>query len=228
MSIKSYAQLNEKFIQKEGFEDCFPCNIEAKLPFCKSWEDTPWSHVFLYSNCNNQIPQNPQGFQFAHEGSSYAGVLLLRDIRHQYFKEGGNKTTFHMREYLRLKLQAPLVEGKTYSFSCYVSLSDKSAFGIGHLSIDVSQSRIKPAYKFYSSLRSSKPIPLKGKYSIDNRVDWVKIGAQFTARGKERFITVGLFSNEIKYSYYKKLIKNSPSNTNGCFYYIDDVEIKEL
>ena len=89
------------------------------------------------------MPSNDYGFQYPHEGKAYAALHVIDDARHVFFKEGGNKTTFRSRGFMRLILRQSLIKNHKYAFLCQVTLSERSAFNVEHLFIDLSTRRLR-------------------------------------------------------------------------------------
>ena len=230
--FSSAAQQNapkQKLTYTEGFERCFPCNDEQKLAFCKGWEDTPVSRVFVMSDCNNAVPYNPYGTQYPFEGKGYAALRVLRNTRMEYNKEGGDKTTYRMRDYMRLVLPHTLEKGKRYAFSFYVSLAERSAFSALCLAVDVSTRRLKQDEKWTALLKADNAFELRNKTALSDTVNWHHLSTTITAKGGERFVTIGIFKQGLSFSSYRGLVENAyKPKGNGSTYFIDNVTIMEL
>ncbi|MBU6123384.1 hypothetical protein [Hymenobacter siberiensis] len=228
LSFLSLGQQKKLFFT-EGFENCLPCNEKQNLSFCAGWEQTPASKVFIMSSCNEAMPYNAYGFQYPFEGNAYAALHVIDDARLVYNKEGGDRTTFRSRGYMRLILHNALMQNHKYKFSCNLSLGEGSAFSIGNLFVDISTRRLKQECSYTASLKADNAFKLTGGAAMRDTIRWNQVSTEFTAKGGERFITIGLFKGGLKFSDYKKLLKNAPNpKGNGCNYFIDNVEIKEL
>lgn len=181
------------------------------------------------ADCNSAMPSNGFGFQYPFEGKAYAGLNVIQDARQVFNKQGGNKATFRSRGYMRLILAQPLVKNHKYKFSLYVTLGERSAFGVSNLYIDVSERRLKQDKADTACLVADNSFMLTGGRAMYDTINWNNINTEFTAKGGERFITIGLFKGGLSYSGYMALLKN-PSNSkgNGCNYFIDNIELREL
>ena len=154
---------------------------------------------------------------------------MIDDARNVFNREGGNKTTFRSRGYMRMVLRMPLIQKRKHLFSCYLTLSERSAFSIEHLFIDVSPKRLKQERDYTAALKPNNAFALTGGEAMRDTVNWNKVSTVFVAKGGEWFITIGLFTGGLRFSEYMRLLKSAPNpKGDGCDYFIDNVELKEL
>lgn len=158
--------------------------------------------------CQSCIPNNIFGVQPSFSGNGYAGIFVDWPTFPDY------------REYIQAELSSPLVPGAQYSFSMAVSLaeySENAADGIEvHLSerrpLDVSTSDgffdIEPTFSFDTI--------------IVQKTDWVELSVCFTAKGNERFITIGNFKTRAE----TRVVPVSGGREENVYYYIDEVVIR--
>lgn len=154
---------------------------------------------------------------------------MIDDARHVFNEEGGNKTTFRSRGYMRLILRQSLIQNHKYAFLYQITLSERSAFNVEHLFIDLSTRRLKQERNYTAELKSDNAFPLTGGEAMHNAVNWNKVSIEFVAKGEDRFVTIGLFTGGLQFFDYMKLLKTTPNpKGHGCDYFIDNIELKEL
>ena len=130
---------------------------------------------------------------------------------------------------MRLILHQPLIQNHKYAFSCQITLSERSAFNVEHLFIDLSTKRLKQERNYTAALKSDNTFPLTGVEAMHDTVNWNKISTEFVAKGGERFVTIGLFTGGLRFSDYMKLLKTAPNpKRDRCDYFIDNIELKGL
>ena len=143
------------------------------------------------------------------------------------------------REYLQTQLKEPLRAGETYRVSFYVSLSEYSSGAVATIGALFTEDRIGDTVR---SVLMNKEIRQLAQgvsqtiasyyepqvvndfnYVLGDTKTWVQVGGTFTARGGERFMTIGNF-----YPASQSNIVDLDSLTYllpGAYYYIDDVSV---
>lgn len=225
------AQTGGNLVYNPSFEEhrrC-PTKIEAMGIMREAdawWQPTGGSSDYFNAcggrECN--VPRNKMGVQEAHSGEAYCGIYCSQEL---------------YREYLQTELKAPLVGGKRYKVSFWVSLAEKSPHATATLGAILTPERVEDSARGILMEREMSQIGGNGSQSIAtyftpqvvNEVDrilndtkgWTEIEGEFVAEGGERFLTIGNF-----YSFNKSNVV-STTNTNtplqGAYYYIDDVEV---
>jgi OOP family OmpA-OmpF porin len=180
--------------------------------------DTTWP--------SGSVPYNYYyGFQYAHTGVSYAGILT--------FVNGGNDTSFpytgntysEARNYIQAKLSDSLKAGKTYYVTFYTNLQNASNYACSSLGAYLSDSalvfnngpNLGPIKSYLTPQVSNDP----KKQELTDTLNWMKISGAFIAKGGEKYIIIGNFKND-SLSYVHYLGKIYSENLQA-YYYIDDV-----
>lgn len=217
-TLGSQAQTN--LIPNSSFEAATECKpgsgiYKGKVP---SW-NRPLNHTgkcryFTPCNPNNtawNTLQNNWGTQAPNAGTAYAGV--------ETYSVGTNPK----RSYLQTSLNTPLIAGRTYQATMYVSLADKSQYATDGIGMYFSTTAIAGSGKLnlnYTPQVASTTI-------LNNKTTWVQITGTFVATGGERYLTIGNFKNDIN-----TLKQNFGSGTgmgsNCSFYYVDNLSVIEL
>jgi gliding motility-associated-like protein len=166
-----------------------------------------------FTNCGGYFntPKNNFGYQMPHSGNGYAGIHLFANILDP-------PETY--REYLQVRLLKPLLKGKEYKFSCFLSLSEVFAFPVNRIGIFFSDTVVDQDN--YEKLPFTPQIEYQNGYITDT-LNWVPFEGSYLARGGEEFLIIGNFySNEetpiLGYDYKRGL---SP------YYFVDDVSLHE-
>lgn len=163
-------------------------------------------------------PENVYGSEEAKEGNNYVGITA-----YSY----GNKVP---RSYIMTKLDAPMKKGLKYCVKFNVSLAEASKYACNNL-----------AARFDSRARGTEAkVPMIADKDeellmhFDNemkiqsaRYNWTEICGVYTARGNEKYITIGNFRSDedTKSERMKKDPAVSVKQIIAAYYYIDDISV---
>ena len=212
----------------EEYREC-PRKIDAlgTLTIVDAWFQPTAGSADYYNVCGARdcgVPKNKLGIQDAHYGNGFCGIYC-------------SKTDY--REYLQTQLKEPLKAGEMYRVSFYVSLSEYSSGAVATIGALFTDERVGDTVR--SVLMDKKVRHLAPGISqtvasyfepqIVNDYDrvltdtkaWMQISGVFTAKGGERFMTIGNFypaahSNVVDLDSLTYLLP-------GAYYYIDDVSV---
>lgn len=178
------------------------------------WESTTWGSSDYLHSCSNPsdvgIPLNNEGWQYAVSGEGYAGLILKAHSGGDY------------REYLTAPLATPLLGGKYYKVSFYISLADTRC-GLRQIGAYMSEERPPYVWGEFRTLDEYTPqVESNGGY-LNDTMNWMLVEGCFRAEGGEAFITIGNFHNNA----------NTPldptcSSSIVAYYYMDDVFLGEV
>lgn len=142
-------------------------------------------------------------------GRNYAGIVVY-DADNENF-----------REYLQIKLSDFLEINKKYVISLAVALSNGSYFATNGLQIHLSNDSLLS--NNWNVLPADEIIPLSNNL-ISNTKEWRVFKLQYTARGGERFLTLGNFLSDAQTLRQRV---SSEQNMKVSYVLIDQVEIIE-
>jgi outer membrane protein OmpA-like peptidoglycan-associated protein len=193
------------------------------------WQPTAGSSDY-FNACGGrecQVPRNKMGVQNARTGLAYCGIYCSQE---------------HYREYLQTELRQPLVAGRHYRVSFWVSLAEKSPYAVAPLGAFLTPDRISDTTWDLLMHRESTDYDLQGNQSIatfytpqvvydgDSAIVesnvWVEVSGDIVASGGERFLTIGNFASFNRSRVTR--IENGNSILPGAYYYIDDVSVLPL
>ena len=170
-----------------------------------------------------EIPNNLcVGNQSPRNGYGYAGLFA-------YLPSGS-------REYLEGELSAPLVPGKQYLVSMYVSLADFSTVSIDNIGISLRTSRTQVLN--FLPLNFTPQLTSPDNVFLSDKQSWVNVSAIITADQAYQFLVIGNFktnaaTDTIRVADPSGLL--SGGTFPGCatlsgsaYYFIDDVMISEV
>ena len=172
-------------------------------------------YAVLFNGCNYSfagVPANSVCTQSARTGNGYAGIEVLSIL-------GPNHYSY--RQYIETEMKATLEKGKNYYFSMYFNLCDRfpgfplcfQADSLGAL--------------FTNSVIDKNPqcnvLPLSpdvhpSSLQIQPGSQWHKIDGCYTAKGGEKYITIGNYAAEDKSNC-------SALDTFAYFLFIDDINL---
>ncbi len=203
----------------EMFSDC-PKALGNFNDDVDNWSTPTSGSTDYFHGCSEAMgtPKNFNGTQPADFGEGYAGL---------YFYAPND-----YREYLQAELTVPLVKDRKYRVSFYVSLAERSDFAVKEFGILFSKDRIEIPIKKELSKRhlykktTNKYTFMEVGYSnfYSDTKDWIQVYTQFTAKGAERFMTLGNFKSNAR----TRLFKTKKSAQQGAYYYIDMVMVETL
>lgn len=223
------AQHTENMVFNGSFEEYSTCpqRIDATgiMNGVDAWWQPSKGSSDYFNACGGReclTPRNKMGIQEAHDGVAYCGIYCSKE---------------NYREYLQTELREPLVAGKRYRVSYWVSLADKSPFAVASLGALFTQERINDTT--WNILMQNevtdlgdgqrqvvatyyRPQVVNGEL-LDKNQEWQLITGEFKAKGGERFLTLGNF-NSFNHSYV--VATDFPNAVlSGAYYYIDDVSV---
>lgn len=223
--------LSSNLVFNPSFEDYRECprKIDAlgKLTIVDAWYQPTAGSADYYNICGSRdcgVPRNKLGIQDAHFGNGFCGIYC-------------SKTDY--REYLQTELKEPLKAGEMYRVSFYVSLSEYSSGAVATIGALFTTDRIGDTLRSVLMDKSIKQLApgisqtvatyfepqVVNDYDrvLDDTKAWMQISGVFTAKGGERFMTIGNFypasqSNVVDLDSLTYLLP-------GAYYYIDDVSV---
>lgn len=223
LSFSGMAQDGENLVPNGGFE-----STEKKVKRLGSIaEATGWTSptgvradLFVSSNIPDvSTPLNVYGSETAKEGDNYVGI-----VAYSY----GNKVP---RSYVMNKLESPMKKGMTYCVKFNVSLADASKYASNNL-----------AARFDSRARGTESkVPMIADadeellmhFNNDMKVmtaryGWTEICGVYTAKGGEKYITLGNFMSDedTKSERMKKDSDVKVKEIVAAYYYIDDISVQ--
>jgi outer membrane protein OmpA-like peptidoglycan-associated protein len=176
----------------------------------------------LFDSCSEDMGiKNYNGFQKPKTGTSYAGMYLYTDKNY--------------REYVQGQLSEILEKGKQYRMKFYLSLADKSSYGLKDIQVLITEKQLKACYASNSCEKTIIPSKAtEGNFKLYANTDpiyfsdkesWMAYSFEFTAEGYETYFSIGNFERNPK-TKKQKVLSDSPYFFS--YYYIDDVSIEPI
>lgn len=167
-----------------------------------------------FNECNTSIvgvPSNTRGWQNAHSGVGYCGMVTARQ-----------NSNLDFREYVQLPLESQLTAGACYDVEFFINLAEVAQYNSENIGVYFSDIQL-------GGYPSSQPLPFTPQ--IDNVVgnlpdtaSWTLVSGSFTANGTENFVIVGNFRNAANSN---TILVNAGSTTNAAYVFVDDVSVSE-
>jgi len=241
---------SQNLVKNPSFEDHSICpNRVAYDTFpCTYWRSTYYNGADYYHSCGLSklftVPENLFGYYPAKSGNAYIGLLPIG--------------TDGLMEHIQGELTHPLTKGKQYCVKFYVRVAyEASYYFTWKIGAYLSKERIfniyfKEQWSSYSYIMEPEYVAqvenLKDNYLKDTN-NWEKISGVFTAKGGEKYITIGSFyidapemvkqakiyrkdtNDPIPYILKHILKKNRNHGTENnsigknCYYFVDDVSV---
>ena len=225
------ARAQENLVYNGSFEEHTACpqQIDA-LGIMRGvdawWQPTAGSSDY-FNTCGNKessVPRNKMGNQPAHTGDAYCGIYCSQAA---------------YREYLQTELREPLQAGRNYHVSFFVSLADKSPHAVATIGALFTPDMVSDATS--DILKHREIIEIGGGQTasiatflvpqvmnpagqvLADTKSWVEVSGTFTAKGGERYLTIGNFA-DFNHSAVNDMF-NATAVLQGAYYYIDDVSV---
>jgi OOP family OmpA-OmpF porin len=154
------------------------------------------------------VPQNEQGYQTAHTGVGYAGLIP--------FSAAPN-----YREYIEAQLTSPLTASAAYLVKFYVSLADSSVLAVDRLGAYLSVGSVGPVPNF-APLAVTPQVESPANVQLTNSTGWALVSGVFVASGGEDHIVIGSFHDDASTA----TVPGPGSWPGGAYYYVDDVSVE--
>ncbi len=196
---------------------------------CKEWTMPTLGTSDYFNSCslifNSSIiqfgvPQNYAGFQYAKTGIAYAGLL--------YFDNKGSITNEHKSysEYIQVKLEKKLEEGRLYRLTFFVSnafdFSCSNSIGALFSPVEIHENHdsiIQITPQFQSDL----------DLFFCDTTKWYQLEYIFQADGTEEFLIIGVFTELYDSQYiYNGINVTEQENFVNQYLYVDDVSLFDI
>ena len=186
------------------------------------WQPTKGSSDYFHA-CGGReclTPRNKMGNQAPHNGEAYCGIYCSKE---------------NYREYLQTELKEPLVAGRRYHVSYWVSLADKSPHAVSTLGALLTTERIADStWEILMQRETIDNMQVIATYYrpqvindwsnvLSSTTDWQEVSGDFVAQGGEKYLTIGNFNSFNRSNIHD--IENSNAILQGAYYYIDDVSL---
>ena len=158
------------------------------------------------------VPDNSRGFQYAHSGNAYCGIVIARGNYNQNF-----------REYIEVQFTNTLEADSCYHFEMFFNLANISQFNSDAIQVYISDTLV-------SGITNPYPLPFTPQISnpagnFPDSVNWSVISGDYTASGSENFMIIGNFFDSLN----STLVPfNSATGSNVAFVFIDDVSFTKV
>ena len=174
---------SQNFVPNSSFEDTLWCPTNhAQINAASHWFSPIGggggsSEFFHICNCilpalpgyspgSVCVPNNHFGYQHPHTGNAYSGIVCFWD------------TTWEYRENIEVKLTNVINPTRTYYTEFYVSLSDKSGWGISNIGAYFSKYKLTDCGYCPGIMNLIPHIEYSG-FPIIDTMNWVKISGYF-------------------------------------------------
>ncbi|MDG1572203.1 OmpA family protein [Robiginitalea sp. M366] len=219
-SLLAPAQTN--LIPNPGLEAALRCpghmgNLGADLA---PWQAPTNGTTDYFHACSKRmpVPANFNGYQQPAEGKAYAGLYLYAPLDY--------------REYLQVPLREPLAMGLEYELSFQISLAEGSDYALREVGVLLSDHPVHARTKkvlgrrHWFSRKDAVAYLLTAEtpeYYVDT-LGWMPVRIRFTARGSERFLTLGNFEGNRA----TRTRTTGHGKNKGAYYYMDDFRLQPL
>ncbi len=210
----------QNLVPNGSFEDYRVCpGSYARQPAefrVDHWRALTWGTPDYFNSCSEgeaAVPYNWAGVSDAYDGYGYTGLYTWLGLK-------------DFREYLHCQLTDSLLRDSVYHVQFRYKLSSYSKYSTDRIGMLLSDSletlhndrplRMKPTVEF---VKDSALTPETGS--------WELASAQYRAKGGERFLTIGNFSDNQRTRTYHIQFRpvQEPMLAMGAYYYIDDVRV---
>lgn len=223
LSLSTVAQEAENLVVNPSFEDAQSRKIRriGDIEKAEGWSSATGNRADLFSSEAGApdvlTPDNIYGREEAKSGSNYAGIIAYS------YREKEN------RSYLTSQLSTSLKKGMRYKVQFYASLAELSKYSANRLGVHISKKGIGTDDKIPAIIAETH-IEHPKKEVFDGMYGWDLVCGEFVATGKEKYITIGNFSEDgdIINGRARKPRDMTGKQIIAAYYYIDDVSVQLL
>lgn len=223
-AINTFAQDDNNLVTNPSFESTGKGNLKKlkQITVAENWESPTELKADLFDKTKAlpcSAPNNSFGKEFPMDGNRYAGI-----VAYSY----NNKEP---RTYIQTQLLGSLTKDVEYCVKYYVSLSDLSKYAVNNLGAYVGKNPLEEESKtdiiFEKEKEFNQVVLLPGNKVINARYNWEPVCGVYKASGKEKFLVIGNFHNNMdtKFEKLKKLKNFQGTQIPKAYYYIDQVEV---
>ena len=184
----NFSLFAQNLVPNPSFEFLSSCPFAAtQITKAAPWYSASIGSPDCFNVCNNTIngqvgvPGNYAGFEYAHSGNGYVGILT-----------GAGNTN---REYLEVRLLDTLKSGRKYRVEFYTSLADSGSFGNNSIGAYFSPVSINSLNNSYLQVTPQIVNAIGNNLCIKN--GWVKVEGAFFSNGGEEYLVIGCFVNQL-------------------------------
>lgn len=207
-------------IRNPGFEEMYDCpNKREELHKATAWQVLQNSPDF-YHVCGTgtaAVPRNELGNQSPRSGNGYGGIWAMLQERQNY------------REFVAARIKRPLVPGKRYCLSIWVSLAEVSDFALDQLQLLITRDD-EDRHSCQVGVDTSRLVTLQNGQLLDDAKSWTLLHGIFIAQGGEQGIAIGNFrENDDPHMHRLEDPPAGGGNRSYCsYYYIDELGLHEV
>lgn len=224
LTLSVVAQEGENLVPNPSFENAKNGKIRriGDITRAADWVSASGNRADLFSADAKMpdvmTPDNVYGTEEPKNGINYAGIIAYS------YREKENRT------YLQAPLNSTLKKGMRYKVQFYASLAELAKYSSNRLGAVFSKRPIGTDDKVPAIIMDKTNIEHPKKKLIDGMYGWELICGEYVAEGKEKYITIGNFSNETDIETERN---RKPRNIRGqqiiaAYYYIDDISVQLL
>lgn len=216
--------VTHEYISNPSFENNSGCpRTSGEINLCSSWY-CPWireSPDYWCANCDSISNGIAFDSLYPKDGNCFI-TIVIRNGRY-----------YSAQEHIQTKFTNTLKKGKRYKLTFYVRTAEDSHYFSDRFAVAFTEDSLMSfgaiKKKKYWMVEYKDAIIIKDNDFFSNDYKWQKIEFNYTANGVEKFLTIGIFSNNLLgYKREKKFrTKNQGKNYLG-YYDIDLIELTEI
>ncbi|MBU2019182.1 MAG: hypothetical protein KJ941_06015 [Bacteroidetes bacterium] len=213
-----------EYISNSSFEINSGCPIfMGEINLCDSWY-CPWvreSPDYWCVNCDSMSNGITFDSLYPKDGNCFI-TLVIRNGKY-----------YSAQEHIQTKFNNTLKKDKRYKLSFYVRTAENSQYFTDRFAVAFTEDSLSSfgavKKKKYWMVENKDAILAMDNDFFSNDYQWQKIEFHYTAIGVEKFLTIGVFSNNLRgYKRQKKFrTKNQGKNYLG-YYDLDLIELTEM
>ena len=212
--LTSITVTGQNRVQNPGFEERSDCPVRpGQISLANFWFSPNNGSPDYFNDCSPSLEYgtefNKKGGRLPHSGHGYAGLQFYYMNRNEYF------------ECLETILDSTLAANQLYCIKAYVSLG-KASYAFNKFDAVLSVTELKTTAPV--KLKIPHSVLTNGRYLTDN-VNWMCIQGVYKAKGGERYLTIGLFSDDNEF-WNIQTHSVTDSVIQSSYYFIDDVSLE--
>ena len=220
-----FVQAQVNLVPNPSFEEYKYCPILLEVSALKYWfNPQPRTSPDYFNTCATNptasVPVNHAGFQWPVSGFAYAGIAIGSVADSAFFS--------NYREYIEVELVEELHFNQEYKIQFWVSVAEDFKFRSMNIGVSLSNTIVLDTCDsgLECIIDNVQFLENRDFNSINDTINWIPIKFLYTAKGGEKFLTIGNFLYSANSTFVNS--NSSTASQNFAYLYIDDVEVSRV
>lgn len=210
--------IGQNLAPNPGFETFSYCPVNfnvGQMEIVTDWRQASQGTADYFNSCSRTVgvPDNAFGYQEAHDGEAYLGLITFAPSKRNY------------REYMQAKMEKKMAAGQLYCVSYYVSSADRSQYVTDGLGAVFTSNKVR--HPAFGHIPMAMDLANPAGNVLDDSRSWNLISDVYEAEGGEQYVTLGNFWTDNETIVKERNLKEDGDKREweSAYYFIDGLSI---